>query len=89
MIPGILLIVFVQHPFHTKIISEFIIFLQTAVLGVSNGITGSVPMIYAPAKVIEERRELAGKNYVFIKIKLNFLCIFFHALNIARKQFLS
>lgn len=60
MIPAILLIVFVQHPFHTKIISEFMIFLQTAVLGVSNGITGSVPMIFAPAKVAEERRELAG-----------------------------
>lgn len=56
-----MLIVFVQHPFHTKIISEFMIFLQTAVLGVSNGITGSVPMIFAPARVAEERRELAGK----------------------------
>lgn len=65
MIPAILLIVFVQHPFHTKIISEFMIFLQTAVLGVSNGITGSVPMIFAPAKVAEERRELAG-NYVIL-----------------------
>ncbi|KAL4148451.1 hypothetical protein QTP88_002691 [Uroleucon formosanum] len=60
MIPAILLIVLVQHPFHTKIISEFMIVLQTAVLGVTNGITGSVPMIFAPAKVVEERRELAG-----------------------------
>ncbi|XP_060838761.1 equilibrative nucleoside transporter 4 isoform X1 [Rhopalosiphum padi] len=60
MIPAILLIVLVQHPFHTKIISEFMIILQTAVLGVTNGITGSVPMIFAPAKVVEERRELAG-----------------------------
>ncbi|XP_050058573.1 equilibrative nucleoside transporter 4 isoform X2 [Aphis gossypii] len=60
MIPAILLIVIVQHPFHTKIISEFMIILQTAVLGVTNGITGSVPMIFAPAKVVEERRELAG-----------------------------
>lgn len=61
MIPAIMVIIFVQHPFHTKIISEFMIFLLTAVLGVTNGITGSVPMIFAPAKVVEERRELAGK----------------------------
>lgn len=61
MIPAVLLIVVVQHPFHTKIISESMIFLLTAVLGVSNGITGSVPMMFAPAKVVEERRELAGK----------------------------
>jgi solute carrier family 29 (equilibrative nucleoside transporter) protein 4 len=65
MIPAILLVVFVQHPFHTKILSEVLIFAQTAILGVSNGITGSVPMIFAPAKVVEERRELAG-NYTLI-----------------------
>lgn len=65
MIPAILLIVYVQHPFHTKIISEFMIILLTAVLGVSNGITGSVPMIFAPAKVVDERRELAGKHFFF------------------------
>ncbi|VVC32686.1 Equilibrative nucleoside transporter,Major facilitator superfamily domain [Cinara cedri] len=60
MIPAILLIVIVQHPFHTRLISEFLIVLQTTVLGITNGITGSVPMIFAPAKVVEERRELAG-----------------------------
>lgn len=61
MIPAILLIVFIQHPFHTRIISEIIIFLQTSVLGVTNGIAGSVPMIFAPSQVPEERRELAGE----------------------------
>ncbi|XP_050533038.1 equilibrative nucleoside transporter 4 isoform X2 [Daktulosphaira vitifoliae] len=60
MIPSILLIVIVQHPFHTKIVSEFLIFMQTAVLGVTNGITGSVPMIFASAKVNDGHRELAG-----------------------------
>lgn len=68
MIPSILLIVFVQHPFHTRIISEIVIFLQTTVLGVTNGITGSVPMIFAPAKVVEERRELAGEYTRFNKM---------------------
>lgn len=61
MIPAILLIVFIQHPFHTRIISEIVIFVQTSVLGVTNGIAGSVPMIFAPAHVPEERRELAGE----------------------------
>ncbi|XP_050435902.1 equilibrative nucleoside transporter 4 isoform X2 [Adelges cooleyi] len=65
MIPAILLIVFVQHPFHTKIFSEFLIFLETAALGLSNGITGSVPMIFAPAKVNNERRELSGNIMTF------------------------
>lgn len=32
-------------------------------LGLTNGIVGSIPMIQAPSKVPEEHRELAGTYY--------------------------
>lgn len=33
----------------------------SGLLGITNGIVGSVPMIQAPRRVSEEHRELAGK----------------------------
>jgi hypothetical protein len=37
--------------------------LFTLLLGVTNGLVGSVPMIQAPSRVTEEHRELTG-NYI-------------------------
>lgn len=36
------------------------------VLGLTNGLIGSIPMIQAPSKVPEENRELSGKLFFMI-----------------------
>ena len=36
--------------------------LLSGILGITNGYFGSIPMIMAPAKVTESRKELAGKK---------------------------
>jgi solute carrier family 29 (equilibrative nucleoside transporter) protein 4 len=53
----------------------------TGLLGLTNGIVGSVPMIQAPRRVSEEHRELAGKctttcTYTYLTIDLCTLCAF-------------
>ena len=41
---------------------EFSAFVLSALLGVTNGVFGSVPMILAPSKVNEAQKEMAGKR---------------------------
>lgn len=41
--------------------SELVAFVLSLMLGLSNGILGSVPMIKAPSKVDDMHRELTGK----------------------------
>ena len=55
------LMVMCAAPRHGPLIpGEFSAFLLSAVLGVSNGVFGSVPMILAPGKVNEAQKEMAG-----------------------------
>lgn len=39
-----------------------------SLLGITNGVVGSVPMIQAPRRVSEEHRELAGIYFFIFKI---------------------
>ena len=49
-------------PRHSPLIpGELSAFLLSALLGVTNGVFGSVPMILAPGKVEEAQKEMAGK----------------------------
>lgn len=52
-------------PRHAPILSnELFPVILSVILGVTNGVVGSVPMVQAPSKVAEEYRELAG-NFNF------------------------
>lgn len=41
------------------------------VLGLTNGLIGSIPMIQAPSKVSEENRELTGTKYIYQSLRLD------------------
>jgi hypothetical protein len=54
--------------------------LFSFLLGVTNGLVGSVPMIQAPSRVSEEHRELTGNQSImsasFRKLRNKFCSIF-------------
>lgn len=59
-------------PRHLPILSnELFPVILSVILGVTNGIVGSVPMVQAPSKVSEEYRELAG-NYSYLKFHMDY-----------------
>ena len=61
----------IYHSFFST--GEAIPLLTSALLGITNGIVGSVPMILAPTKVSDEHREITGNimtlSYNIGKIK--------------------
>jgi solute carrier family 29 (equilibrative nucleoside transporter) protein 4 len=59
LVPLMLLCAAPRH--HPIISGEVWAFSLSAILGVTNGVFGSVPMILAPAMVAEGQRELAGE----------------------------
>jgi hypothetical protein len=54
--------------------------LFSLLLGVTNGLVGSVPMIQAPSRVSEEHRELTGNQSIMpsslSKLRNKFCCRF-------------
>ena len=58
------LMVMCASPRHSPIItSETSAFLISAMLGITNGIFGSLPMILAPDEVPDSQKELAGNHF--------------------------
>lgn len=47
---------------HPRFSAEITAFIYSVMLGLTNGILGSVPMIQAPSKVDDRHRELTGKK---------------------------
>jgi hypothetical protein len=55
--------------------------LFSLLLGVTNGLVGSVPMIQAPSRVSEEHRELTG-NHAVMSTSFNELMSTFYLLHV-------
>ena len=50
---------------------EWAPFTLSALLGITNGIFGAIPMIAAPANLIGVHKELAGNHFALQEIMIN------------------